>query len=84
VQVARWGGEDLLGANPLSNLRCGQTTAAEAVPGLRDLGKSRRLLHLTAVGFSQVPPPSAGPLDCVQSSCVRLNSTLQGQSWAFI
>lgn len=30
--------------------------------------------HFSA-GFSQVPPTSAGPLDCVQSSCVRLNSS---------
>lgn len=27
----------------------------------------------TCAGFSHVPPTSAGPLDCVQSSCVRLN-----------
>lgn len=29
----------------------------------------------TSAGFSHVPPTSAGPLDCVQSSCVRSNSS---------
>lgn len=33
-------------------------------------------------GFPVYLPPSAVPLDCVQSSCVGLNAMLQGQSWA--
>lgn len=51
----------------------------------RGFGRNEEVVSPTLLlGFPRCLPPSAGPLERVQSSCVRLNTMLQGQNWAFI
>lgn len=77
VQVVWWDREYLQGTNPSGT--CGVAEPAVQKPcwavswGM--WGKWGGCFTYTSAGFSQVPPASAGPLDRVQSSCVRLNSS---------
>lgn len=78
MQVVWWDREYLQGTNPSGT--CGVAEPAVQKPSsgceLRDLGEMRRFCFTySSAGFSHTPPTSAGPLACVQSSCVRLNSS---------